>query len=599
MTVTYQGLDCVLDADTEQYMAYQMALQAEVVWTDQMAYGYYTIYFGCAFIVVSFLKHVYDNIKDRQYAKGHSFDNWFSQLLDILTSYGRYVGYKQVPAKLAYFTSLPPSLGSSLFLFCSSLYMLLYLFVPHFWLRSCAGFGSPPLAVRGGLMATALTPFIYILGGKANFVTLVTGISYEKLNYIHQYLGVAALFLSLVHTIPFIHQPLAEGGLARLRELYNADLLYRNGIPPLVLLFLLCTLSKYRIRKIFYEGFWHVHWILGLGYFATLTWHVYGLLESDHYMWAALAFWAVQVIYRLIVRTCFKPNALFLRPTEASLFKLPGSNAYEVRVKNRGITWKPGQHVYLRFTSRILDNHPFSVCNLPDTKEDELKFIIVPKKGLTRVLYNKLDQSLKEKVFIDGPYGGCSRDHNSFDNVILLATGSGISATLPFLIDLSKNIASGANKVTKQIHFVWIVRHRDDIKWFESELQSALECNCVSLEIFVSADGPSEDKLGLELAIMKEESDIQTTQKVSDIEELIENESAISNIKYFKPDVTRLIQEYSYSLGKRNFVCCSGSDLMRFQVCSQISSLQPLIFNKDYFGGHVDEIFLHTENFGW
>ena len=161
-------------------------------------------------------------------------------------------------------------------------------------------------------MATALTPFIYVLAGKSNAITLLTGISYEKLNTFHQYVGVAAFVLGIIHTIPFVHQSLAEGGANRLHQRFSNEFSYYSGIPPLILLGLLCILSKACIRKYVYELFLHAHWMMGIAYFGTLIWHIDSLLNADDYMWGALAFWAAQILYRILLKPhlnqvqCFK-----------------------------------------------------------------------------------------------------------------------------------------------------------------------------------------------------------------------------------------------------------------------------------------------------
>lgn len=611
MTVTYEGLDCLKDQELPQYRAFHDRLQAAVPWVDQPKYGYYTLYFGCAFIIVALIKHFYYSCRDAN-ALNSKWLQPVHSFVDVCTSYCRYFGYKRIPTQISYFTSLPPSLGSSLFLLGSSLYMFLWCLVPHFWYRGCRGFGSPPLAVRAGIMATALTPFIYILSGKTNFVTLVTGISYDRLNYIHQYVGVAALVLSVIHTIPFFHQALVEGGYANLKQFFDENFYFWSGVPPLILLFFLCTLSKSFVRNWFYEGFLHLHWMMGVAYFATLTWHVWGMLGTTNYMWTALAFWAAQLIYRIVVKTCFRPNALFLRPRPAKLFKLQGSKAFQINVENNKISWKPGQHAFLRFPTRILDNHPFSISSLPNTEESELKFVVVPKKGLTKELYNSIEQYSNTKVFVDGPYGGCSRDHNTFDKVFLIASGSGITATISFLTDLSLRIASGKNTVTKEINFIWIVRKYEDIDWFKTELNKALECRSVKInvDIYVCEENKSEKQ---DIAGAKEDSENEKVEssnekasneersisKAESVEEKLETRSNQFNVKFFKPDIKNILAQFKYQIGRRNFIVSSGSESMQSQVAQTCSELQSFIFNNDKNHSNVEEVFLHTEAFHW
>lgn len=591
MPVTYQGMDCLKDQGSAAFLAAYQLLQAQVSWSSQTAYGYYTIYFGCAFVGVALFKHLYYSYRDYSYRKTQT-SNYLTGFIDVITSYMRYFSYKRLPVAFCNLTSLPSSAGSSIFILGSTLYLGLYVFVPHFWYRGCRGFGSPPLAVRAGIMATALTPFIYLLSGKANFVSFVTGISYEKLNYIHQYVAVMALVLSLVHTIPFFYQDLAEGGQRNLNDSFHNNFDYWSGVAPLVILILLCTLSKSWIRSKFYETFWHSHWVLGAGYFATLMYHCFGQLGTSNYMWAALAFWGFQVLYRILVKTSFKPNALFLRPRKAQIFKLPGTNGFQINVPNNKIKWKPGQHVYLRFTSRILDNHPFSVVNLPNPQDNELKFIVMPKGGLTQKIYQEVENNVSDvtqkKVFLDGPYGGCARDHNSFDKVVLIATGSGVTAILSFMLDLVQKTQSGANTVTKEIDFIWIIRHPKDLEWIQTELKQCAESPLVNINVYIA--GKAND-------ISKTKT--QTFSESDSAIEIAEKNIEGINIYEMKPLVVSLLAPFRYNLKRRNMFVSSGSNSLKLTVSDVISSFQPQIFNNDINASAVEEVFLHTESFNW
>ncbi|KAI5820068.1 hypothetical protein BZA77DRAFT_374194 [Pyronema omphalodes] len=63
---------------------------------------------------------------------------------------------------------------------------------------------SPPIATRAGWMSLALLPFIMALSAKQNLITLLTGVSHEKLQIFHQWASYAILILALAHTFPFI-----------------------------------------------------------------------------------------------------------------------------------------------------------------------------------------------------------------------------------------------------------------------------------------------------------------------------------------------------------------------------------------------------------
>ena len=87
-------------------------------------------------------------------------------------------------------------------------------FTEHFYYRGKRGYGSPPLGVRTGLMAFALIPLTWATAGKVNIITFLTGIGHEKLNVFHRWTAYLVLYLSIIHTVPFIYQPLHEGGSA-------------------------------------------------------------------------------------------------------------------------------------------------------------------------------------------------------------------------------------------------------------------------------------------------------------------------------------------------------------------------------------------------
>jgi hypothetical protein len=102
---------------------------------------------------------------------------------------------------------------------------ILYSCVPQplFW--DSIAYGSPPLAIRSGMMAVALLPWIVALSTKANLITMVTGISHERLNVLHRWAAYLCLVLSVLHTVPFYVTPIWEKGARHVFE----QLFQNNG----------------------------------------------------------------------------------------------------------------------------------------------------------------------------------------------------------------------------------------------------------------------------------------------------------------------------------------------------------------------------------
>lgn len=125
---------------------------------------------------------------------------------------------------------------------------ILYCCIPQplFW-KSIA-FGSPPLAVRSGMMAVALLPWIVALSMKANLITMVTGISHERLNVLHRWAAYLCLVLSILHTVPFYVTPIWEKGARKVFESFfqqNGFYAYGTGRSSASLL----NLSLYRLTS--------------------------------------------------------------------------------------------------------------------------------------------------------------------------------------------------------------------------------------------------------------------------------------------------------------------------------------------------------------
>lgn len=225
---------CNSDA-CDAFAAAHKASQAAVSYDHQYEYGHYTTWYYLAAIGVAMFVYVYRLNRNRRARQGVPGSERLMPTRKVLALF-RAVNYRHLKGRVADYFGFP-SLGAFVFIAVTSLFLLLMTFLVHPYYRGRRGYGSPPLAVRTGLMAQALTPIIVALAGKVNFITMLTGISHEKLNIFHRWISYMCLFLSIVHTVPFIVQPLREGGPAALRKQY-----YKPGgmevcdFPPLRIL---------------------------------------------------------------------------------------------------------------------------------------------------------------------------------------------------------------------------------------------------------------------------------------------------------------------------------------------------------------------------
>jgi predicted ferric reductase len=135
------------------------------------------------------------------------------------------------------------SLGSALLVFAGFLYPTLYIFTQAPYYRAWAFWGPPAIASRAGMIAVAIIPFITALGMKANMISFITGVGHERLNMFHRWLGYLALFMALVHALPFIVQAAQEGGYEEVKRTFAKNIVFWNGVVSIVLLGWLCIAS--------------------------------------------------------------------------------------------------------------------------------------------------------------------------------------------------------------------------------------------------------------------------------------------------------------------------------------------------------------------
>lgn len=613
----FHGVWCIKDEGSTEYATLASASQTAVSWKSQESYGHNMVYFCVVCIAVFIVKRMVYLFVDRNSqmirASSNSMKRWYYEIAAI----NRWVCYRRFPSFVCNAFQLPSSMGNFLVIMGGCLYMLCYTFIPKFWYRGCRGFGSPPLAVRAGLESTALVPFIFITSGKTNLISQLTDISYEKLNVYHRWISTMCCLLGWVHTIPFYVQAVQEGGGARLAWFQRTEDEFVNGIPPLVFLTVLTVFSHSYIRARWYELWLQIHWVCALGFYISLFYHCYPSLNSWKYMVATIVFWFSQLLWRAVNKGMLRPNKGFMKPNRCKMrrFGSSGENDhyFEIVVSNSNdFSWAAGQHVFIKVPGlRCIESHPFSIVSYFEAREStDIKLIIktIGWGGMTRFLYDKLPDSgySESNIYIDGPYGGCSRQVGSFDSVFLVASGTGISAILPFLHEACEAIGSG-KQVTQTVRLDWVIRDPQNIEWIIPELKKIVNAHAEIFQgkrgvvnVFISEDLGFTSKEALES--LKTERLILPSSSESDLEEKSVGERNVGLEAEFihvvneKPKIGERIEETRGELQRRNMFIVSGSDSAKVQASNAIAKLQTEVFNR---GRDVEEIYLHSESFGW
>ncbi|KAK7035487.1 Ferric/cupric reductase transmembrane component 7 [Paramarasmius palmivorus] len=568
------------------------ASQAAVSYDAQFLYGHYTCWIFAGIIILSSL-HFISQIFSSRSSRVKEAPN----MSDKVAALVRYWSYRRLRGRFAEYVNLP-SLGVGVVILLVWAATTAMSFARHPYYRGRRGYGSPPLAIRTGLMSFALVPLTYATAGKVNFITMLTGLGHEKLNVFHRWTAYLMLYLAVIHTIPFIVQPLREGGAAFLRERwYRAGSLEYNGTPALGMLAGLAILSLPPLRRLAYEVFVQVHILLAIVYLGLLFWHAGDLGDSWAYLWATLVIWLLQIIIRCFTKTStfyfsgywFTQAPVVVTKMKENMIKL------ELEVMGRW-RWEPGQHVFLRFAKlRPLDNHPFTIANIPDQDEktaaysSKMVFYVRSQQGLTARLASLSESGKMPSVTVDGPYGTIIRPRveTRYEHAILVAGGGGFSGVLPWLQHLANHV-SDDKAVIKSVTMVWVVRQLASLSWASAELETAKIRSpegSVKFELWVTGEA--------QISSTPTPNDKEIDTEAQSLESVDVGDGLLSKVRFGqRPNISHTLDQLVGA--GRTIVFGCGPESLKIDLSNGVAALQRKVLR-----GEAKEIRLHTESFGW
>ena len=117
-----------------------------------------------------------------------------------------------------------------------------------------------------------------------------------------------------------------------------------------------------------------------------------------------------------------------------------------------------------------------------------------PHSGFTRKVHNiaRRDPDNTLTAFLDGPYGGLARTLESFETVVLIAGGSGITPVMGHLAELAKQIRK-KEAVTRDVRIIWTVKRFESLEWFKdaiSTIARTMPRNSLLVQYFITQETP-------------------------------------------------------------------------------------------------------------
>lgn len=438
-------------------------------------------------------------------------------------------------------------------------------------------------AVRTSIVGLSHLPFIFLFGGRNNILATVTGISFENFLHFHRVTGCMMVVCFIAHGACYSAMSIQRGTY----DLLMNKRIMIEGTFSLVAVSLMLLFSLYWLRKRAYEVFLFIHILLAATFIGGAWKHSTGP-GFQNYVYAAAAVWVFERTIRLIRMFRFGIAKAEYQEMSLEVMRVTVS-------KPKRWDFKPGQHcfVYFCLSHGLLLSHPFTVTE-SSTRPGKVSFYIKKKKGITKKLFEAVQNGKSPRVLVEGPYG----THNAaskYDNSVFVAGGNGILSAYQHI---SKVMKQDLVENGRPIHLIWINKNKDSLKWFIQELKTICAPN-VHLDIYLtreawkedprsSASTPTIDDSNEKFGEVKGKLEAETCTKSLDSDLDTDCEDDILgmprvNVFYRKPDLKRVIQESSEGSNGLVAVVSCGPGGMSDEVRSNVADAV-----ADYKSGRVE-----------
>lgn len=569
----------------------------------------------------------------RQQREPHSVSSrpkgWLSQTYATATTTVREALYPQ-PLHFTghiskYFTPLP--VGKWLLLICYWT-VLLCLLWSNTILKpndSMYAYKWEIVGFRAAWVTVSQIPFVYLLSCKFNPISLLTGISYERFNWLHRWAARTTFLTAIVHWSFFF----TEWDIAKIVS-YEFELMpmVKYGFGAWAILGWMVLSGFGFFRNANYEFFVLQH----IAAAAVLLWvlFVHVPTYAQYNIWMSVAFitfdWGARIIWGVLRNTHVLSRAGMKLPGYAArLEPLPG-DVVRLTIDEADFSWKAGQHVYITIPGlyRPFETHPFTIANAPSGKESHqsrLTVLIQARSGFSRSLHKAALKSegtdQQFRTFALGPWG-MPPDLLHYDTLVLIACSSGASFIVPLLQDVMRR-----RGCVRTITLHWIIKEDNHFSWFGDELAGLAELykrSTTALQVNVHitrSEGLSSDDVSATVEA-KSGPDVETFVIDSSSEagsslhkmESAENEEHPSLLQHRRRREPSLSRRYAgrptldsmirppveLALGETAVVVCGGQSITA-QSRTYVAALSDE--RAVHKGTGAQGIMLYTETYGW
>ncbi|KAL5520219.1 hypothetical protein ACEPAG_9432 [Sanghuangporus baumii] len=414
---------------------------------------------------------------------------------------------------------------------------------------------------RPGFIAVAQLPPIFLLAMKNSPLAILLGSGYEKLNFLHRWCSRGAILAAAVHCFLWARNHIAYG-LPIIRKRKDV-----TGIIAFALLCILGLTSVKPVRARVFQVFRVIHLLAIPAFVIAMRYHTRHTIPYLYPSLALWGFDLLLRLFRMRMRTAtliapdtqmtivrihdcasgwtagqhvrlriffpyrmFESHALTIMNAPQTTTCLEDAGFEQELILGARVSgdWSRALNAYTRRRNALsvgdADEEalsPMKTSNISVTSEaaaededgESIRLFNLPitstSENASEALLSKADWSPADhrtsvQVMLDGPYGGCSLDLGTFEHVLFVAGGSGITFTLGLLDDLvgrCLKLGRRNGEVTRRIEFTWCIRSLGALRWVSPLLSTIASRASTSdstldlhITIFITRASPSDEE---------------------------------------------------------------------------------------------------------
>jgi len=244
----------------------------------------------------------------------------------------------------------------------------------------------------------------------------------------------------------------------------------------------------------------------------------------------------------------------------------------------------------------MTDNHPFTLASAPAATQMEdhcLTFLVRTHSGFTHRLatYCQLHADQQLSAWVDGPYGGIGRRLELlYDELILVAGGSGITACLPWLEQAVRVKEARVRRVV----LLWSVTSEEHLSWIQQYLSDVLAAarhdTLIELRLHATRAVSAEGSIAETGSTPETKVPATTESSFPQVDQNPVSISELGKLIYGRPDLKHFIPDNVK--GPKTFIVGCGPEDMRIDLSNAVARAQSKVVQ-----GSLLEVGLHLEAF--